>query len=143
MLNHQQEIKHERVQMQEPRLSPVFFADIEFYDDGGGLVDGLLQRGGLSVIYGPTGCRKTFLALDIAMSVARGEPWRDRDVEIGGCLYLAAEAGKTFQNRVKTRIYISRRSRRWLTFATQTPTSPKSSSSWNRWRREPRRLLHW
>ena len=82
------------------RLSPVFFADIEFYDDGGGLVDGLLQRGGLSVIYGPTGCRKTFLALDIAMSVARGEPWRDREVEIGSCLYLAAEAGKTFQNRV-------------------------------------------
>lgn len=87
-------------QVQEPRLSPVFFADIEFYDDGGGLVDGLLQRGSLSVIYGPTGCRKTFLALDIAMSVARGEPWRGLAVEIGSCLYLAAEAGKSFQNRV-------------------------------------------
>ena len=82
------------------RLAPIFFADIDFYDDGGGLVDGLLQRSGLSVIYGPTGSRKTFLALDIALSIARGVPWCGRDTEVGPVLYLAAEAGRTFQNRV-------------------------------------------
>ncbi len=83
-----------------PRLQPTYFADIGFYDDGGGLVDRLLQRAGLSVIYGPTGCRKTFLALDIGMAIARHNPWRDRDTEGGSVVYIAAEAGMSFANRV-------------------------------------------
>lgn len=64
------------------------------------LVKGWLDRGGVSVLYGPSNTGKSFLALDIAHHVAKGEGWGGRRVNRGNVLYVAAEGGATFDNRV-------------------------------------------
>jgi hypothetical protein len=42
------------------------------------LIKGDLPRGELGVLFGASGSGKTFVALDLAFSVARGIAWRDR-----------------------------------------------------------------
>ena len=54
----------------------------------------------MSVIYGESGCGKTFFALDLALHVAAGIPWRGREVDRGGVLYLALEGSHGIRNRV-------------------------------------------
>lgn len=83
-----------------PKLQLFKFHDFELFDAGGWLIDGILQPSGLSLLYGQAGSRKTFLALDMALAVARGEPWRDRATRQAPVLYVACEAGRSFANRV-------------------------------------------
>ena len=65
------------------------------------LVKGWLDRAAFSVIYGPSGSGKTFFALDIALHVAAGEAWHGAKVRsAGSVVYLAAEGGGAFDNRV-------------------------------------------
>jgi len=55
------------------------------------LVDGLFTRHGLAAMYGPPGCGKTFVALDIALCVASGHSFHGMPVEQGSVLYIAGE----------------------------------------------------
>jgi hypothetical protein len=64
------------------------------------LVHGLLTAGGLSAVWGEPGCGKSFLALDLALSVATGRRFLGRDVQAGGVVYVAAEGGRGFKKRV-------------------------------------------
>lgn len=64
------------------------------------LVRGLLPRAGLAVVYGPPGCGKSFLVLDVALHVADGRSWAGRRVTRAGVVYVAAEAGEGFKRRV-------------------------------------------
>lgn len=64
------------------------------------LVKGWLSAGGLSMLYGPSNAGKTFVALDMAMHVAAGEPWRDCRTSQGEVLYIAAEGGSGVLNRL-------------------------------------------
>lgn len=64
------------------------------------LVKGWLDRGTVSVIYGPSNVGKSFLALDIAHHVAKGREWGGRRVVRSRVLYIAAEGGDSFGNRV-------------------------------------------
>jgi predicted ATP-dependent serine protease len=64
------------------------------------LVAGLLGSGQLGMLFGPPGCGKTFLALDIALHVATDEEWLGRRVTRGVVVYLAAEAGRGIDKRV-------------------------------------------
>lgn len=64
------------------------------------VVKGWLHQGTLSVLYGPPGTGKTFLALDIAKNVQNGTPWGGCRVTKGNVLYIAAEAGANFANRI-------------------------------------------
>lgn len=68
--------------------------------DANDFVEGLLGRGGLSILYGESNCGKSFFATDLALHVALGWQWRDREVEQGGVLYVAAEGGFGAKNRV-------------------------------------------
>ena len=65
------------------------------------LVDGLFTRYGLSVMYGPPGCGKTFLALDIALSVASGRDFHGLPVQQGAVLYICGEGVGGIGKRVK------------------------------------------
>lgn len=65
-----------------------------------GFVRGLLADGAMSVLYGESGTGKSFVVLDLAMHVALGWPWRGRETEQGGVLYVAAEGGHGMKNRV-------------------------------------------
>ncbi len=42
------------------------------------IVEGLIRQGNLMVIYGKSGTKKSFSALDLAMHVAAGKPWLGR-----------------------------------------------------------------
>jgi len=64
------------------------------------LVKGWLDQGALSVLYGPSNSGKSFLALDLAHHVAKGRTWGNRRVNKGRVMYIAAEGGGGFANRV-------------------------------------------
>lgn len=55
------------------------------------LVKGVLPERGLTVLYGPSGAGKTFVALDMAAAVASGAPWRGRRTARAPVAYVAAE----------------------------------------------------
>ena len=65
------------------------------------VVKGVIPEAGLVVIFGESGSGKTFFALDIACSVARGEPWRGLAVKQGAVAYIAAEDVSGVRMRVK------------------------------------------
>src|SRR5258706_3804854 len=66
-----------------------------------GLVKGIINVGALVAIYGEPGCGKTFLTLDLALSVADGRSWFGHKVpKRGRVVYVAAEAGASIRNRV-------------------------------------------
>lgn len=55
------------------------------------LVQGLVPREGLVVVYGPPKCGKTFWTFDLVAHVALGWPYRGRRVEKGTVVYIACE----------------------------------------------------
>lgn len=63
-------------------------------------VKGWLHQGGLSVTYGPPNVGKSFLALDMAHHVSKGRAWGGRRTVRTRVLYIAAEGGGSFANRV-------------------------------------------
>ena len=65
------------------------------------LTNSLLTRHGFSVMYGPPGCGKTFVALDIALSVAAGRDFHDMATDQGAVLYIAGEGVGGLGKRVK------------------------------------------
>jgi KaiC/GvpD/RAD55 family RecA-like ATPase len=76
------------------------FAQVEPRLDRLWRVDRLLPLGGLALIYGHPNSGKSFLALDLAIHIALGRPWRGRHVEQGVAVYLAAEGWDGLQNRI-------------------------------------------
>lgn len=65
------------------------------------LVDGLLTKHGFSVLYGEPGAGKSFLAIDMALSVAYGKAWHDNAVQRGAVLYIAGEGVGGLGKRIK------------------------------------------
>lgn len=57
------------------------------------VVQDLIAADSVAWIYGAPGSYKSFLAMDMAMSVATGKPWQGRDVSQGSVLFIAAEGG--------------------------------------------------
>src|SRR6478752_644137 len=65
------------------------------------LVDGIIPRGSMTAIYGKPETFKSFVALDIALSVATSQPWHGREVEGGSVIYVAAEGGAGMSKRAR------------------------------------------
>jgi AAA domain len=65
------------------------------------LIDGLLQTDTLAVLYGPPKAGKSFLAFDLALSVAAGRPSLGHEVKQGDVLYVSAEGGNGVSPRVR------------------------------------------
>lgn len=63
------------------------------------LVEGVMSASSLAVMYGPPGCGKSFIAMELSVHVATGEVWRSevdpRRTIKGPVLYIALE-GKEF-----------------------------------------------
>lgn len=57
------------------------------------IIKGVLPKADLGVMYGASGSGKSFVALDLAMAIARGAEWRGRRVKQMRVMYLAAEGG--------------------------------------------------
>lgn len=88
------------VKADEQTLPVVYFGDIGPALDAADFVEGLLIEGAMSVIYGESGSGKTFFTLDLALHIAGGLPWRGREVDRRGVLYLALEGAHGICNRV-------------------------------------------
>lgn len=65
------------------------------------MIDGYLPTVGMSAIFAPPGAFKSFLALDIAMSVAYGLPWHGLDTKQRRVLYVVAEGKWGFGRRIR------------------------------------------
>lgn len=65
------------------------------------LIRGVLGEGGLSVLYGAPGAGKSFLALDLAYAVAKGQPWMGRDTRQGPVIYAVGEGVSGLRRRAK------------------------------------------
>lgn len=66
------------------------------------MIKGVLPRADLGVIFGASGSGKTFIALDLAMALARGVDWQGRRVTRAyRVLYIAAEGSGGLGNRIK------------------------------------------
>jgi hypothetical protein len=65
------------------------------------VIKNVINSGELMVIYGPPKSGKTFLATDIALSVAAGRSWFGHRTQPGLVIYIAAEMGTFAQRRVR------------------------------------------
>jgi hypothetical protein len=65
------------------------------------IVKGVLPEAELIVLFGESGSGKSFMALDLAASIARGIAWRGHKVKQGRQVYIAAEGAGGFRNRLK------------------------------------------
>lgn len=81
-------------------LEWIWADDIEIDLEKQELVDGLLGTTALTVIYGESGCGKTFFAVDMACHIAAGKAWNDKAVDAGPVIYVAAEAPTSVKRRI-------------------------------------------
>lgn len=81
-------------------LKLVWACDLAPVLDGRCIVKNLMPAGGLAVIYGESNCGKTFFALDLAIAIATGKPWRNRQIERGAVLYIPGEGATGIKNRI-------------------------------------------
>jgi RecA-family ATPase len=72
-----------------PRFRLLSIADVERLPKQTYLIDGVLPEGAAVMLYGAPGDGKTFLALDIALTIATGRAtWFGRTVKAGRAVYV-------------------------------------------------------
>jgi len=64
------------------------------------LVKNLIPADSMGMLFGASGTFKSFLALDLCLSVANGLPWTGRKTETGPVGYMAAEGGAGIYKRI-------------------------------------------
>lgn len=64
-------------------------------------VRGILPADGLAALYGPPGCGKSFLVLDLLAAIAEGRPWFDHATVAAPCVYLGLEGEAGVAQRVQ------------------------------------------
>jgi RecA/RadA recombinase len=81
------------------RFGPVPIYDLTQREPMGWLIKGVLPKARLGVLFGASGSGKTFVALDLAFSVARGIAWRTRRTMKARVVIIAAEGGSGLGKR--------------------------------------------
>lgn len=82
------------------RFAPVPWDEFAARDAPTWIVQGVVPRAELGVIYGESGSGKTFFVLDLVAAVARSAAWRERPVSGGRVVYVCAEGAGGFQKRI-------------------------------------------
>ena len=72
-----------KAERKKHRVSLIPFDDIRLGTKPGYLVNGIIPREELIVVWGPPKCGKSFWIFDLAMHVALGWQYRDRRVQQG------------------------------------------------------------
>lgn len=65
------------------------------------IIKDFLPKADIGALYGESGAGKTFVALDMALAIARGESWLGRDTVKGRVVYIAAEGAGGLRNRLE------------------------------------------
>lgn len=101
-INEKQEIVNKKTgEIIEATPFQLLYADdIQPTFDVRDFIEDLLSEEQFSVVYGESNCGKTFFMLDIAMHVALGRKWREKEVEKGGVIYAALEGAMGTKNRI-------------------------------------------
>lgn len=79
--------------MNAARFTLIPFSDLKVGTSPPYLVKGLIPRSGLTVVWGPLKCGKSFWTFDVAMHVAIGMEYRCRRVEKGAVVYVRTQSG--------------------------------------------------
>ena len=79
----------------------IAFANVSFDNEIAYLVQGLLPRSGLALVWGPKKCGKSFWIMDLALHVALGWQYRGRKVEQASVVYLALEGQAGYGRRIE------------------------------------------
>jgi hypothetical protein len=85
----------------ETNFPHIWARDTSALLDGDYVVKSCIDESALALIYGPSNSGKTFLSLDLALSVAMNRAWNGHAVHGGLVAYVAAEAGHRVQRRVR------------------------------------------
>lgn len=64
-------------------------------------VTGFIPQTSLGVMYGQSGTRKSFIAIDISCAIATGSLWHNQKTRKGAVVYVAAEGQMGISKRVK------------------------------------------
>ena len=64
-------------------------------------VRGILPSEGLAALYGPPGCGKSFLAIDMLAAIADGRTWFDHATTAAPCVYVGLEGEAGVAQRVQ------------------------------------------
>jgi hypothetical protein len=81
------------------RIKLVAFDDIKLGTQRRYLVKGLIPRVGITIVWGPPKCGKSFWAFDLVMHVALDWPYRNRRVDPGAVVYCAFEGQSGIEAR--------------------------------------------
>ena len=73
---------------------------IESLPDLEWLVPEILPRSCLAVLYGEPGCKKTFVAISLALTIAEGGLWLGRQTTPAPVIYIAAEGVSGLKDRI-------------------------------------------
>src|ERR1700724_394853 len=93
-------IAHFETYQPKRKFRPVRFKDIRLQTDRPYLVKGIIPREGLTVVWGPPKCGKSFWTFDVMMHVALGWEYRGRRVQEGPVVYAALEGIDGLKGRV-------------------------------------------
>ncbi|WP_287879055.1 AAA family ATPase [Acidovorax sp.] len=85
----------------EPRYKLLSAADLRDLPPLAWRVRGVLPAVGLAALYGPSASGKSFLAFDMAASIAEGQRWFDCRVEAAPVVYAALEGEAGFKLRAQ------------------------------------------
>lgn len=74
-------------------------ADVLEYDDE--LIEGVIGRNAMAVLYGDSNSGKTFLAIDMGTAVSQAAEWQGRPTMGGAVVYLATESPASVEMRLR------------------------------------------
>ena len=66
------------------------------------LLKGVLHRGQVGIVYGPSGAGKTFAVLNLSYHLAHGRDWYGHRVKQAPVLYVGLEGQGLLKNRSNT-----------------------------------------
>ena len=83
------------------RFQLLTFEEILALPDPSWLIEGVIPQEAVTQLYGDSGVGKTFVALDMALSIATGTPWLDKyHTDPGRVVYVVAEGHLGIKHRV-------------------------------------------
>ena len=85
-----------------PTFRRLRVSDIQNLKDPQWLVHELVPEDSFSVIYGPPGSTKSFLALDLACCIATGTPWKNNAVQEGKVMVCVGEGLRGLKWRLES-----------------------------------------
>jgi hypothetical protein len=65
------------------------------------VVDGVIPSGEITVLFGKSGSMKSFVALDLAIAIATGQPWHGRAVKKSLVVLITPEGARGFSVRLQ------------------------------------------